>query len=245
MLNGIQNVISNPTFYNMTQSTATQMSIKTGLNSVARPGFILIDRNIDPHTKKFSATKEFLYQALSLAMYMGIIIPVFKKGTYKLAQKYFKDATVLKAFNSPDEFKAFKKLQNEQEKITKLAELSKKFITNPQDFKAFKKLSAEELAKETAKLQKQSKSTDVFTRENISSDSEDLANGVVEASSLLGTVIGLAIIAPFTATKLIHPILKACGVVKDEQPANVKNDQPQEIKNDNEVDSKKDDDDDD
>lgn len=245
MINGIQNVISNPTFYNMTQSTATQMSIKTGLNSVARPGFILMDGNIDPHTKKFSATKEFLYQALSLAMYMGIIIPVFKNGTYKLAQKHFKDAAVLKAFNSPDEFKAFKKLQDEQQKITKLAELSKKFITNPKDFKVFKKLSPEDLAKETEKLQKQSKSTDVFTRENISSDSEDLANGVVEASSLLGTVIGLAIIAPFTATKLIHPILKACGVVKDEPATNVKPDQPQEIKNDNEVDSKKDDDDDD
>lgn len=222
MINGIQNVISNPTFYNMTQSTATQMSIKTGLNSIARPGFILMDKNIDPHTKKFSATKEFLYQALSLAMYMGIIIPVFKKGTYKLAQKHFKDAAILKAFNSPDEFKAFKKLKEEQKKIDKLAELSQKFITNPKEFKAFRKLSAEELAKETEKLQKQSKSTDVFTRENISSDSEDLANGIVESSSLLGTVIGLAIVAPFTATKLIHPILKACGVAKDEPTANGK-----------------------
>ena len=109
MINGIQNVLANPTFYNITQGTATQMGIKTGLNSVARPGFILMDGNIDPHTKKFSATKEFLYQAISLAMYLGIIIPVFKKGAYKAAQKYFKDSAVFKAFNSPEEFKAFQK----------------------------------------------------------------------------------------------------------------------------------------
>ena len=86
MINGIQNIISNPTFFNMTQGTATQMGIKTSLNAVARPGFILLDKNIDPHTKKFSASKEFLYQALSIAMYLGVIIPVFKHGTYALAK---------------------------------------------------------------------------------------------------------------------------------------------------------------
>ena len=46
MINGIQNIISNPTFFNMTQGTATQMGIKTSLNAVARPGFILLDKNI-------------------------------------------------------------------------------------------------------------------------------------------------------------------------------------------------------
>ena len=59
MINGIQNVLANPTFYNITQGTATQMGIKTGLNSVARPGFILMDGNIDPHTKNSLLQKNF------------------------------------------------------------------------------------------------------------------------------------------------------------------------------------------
>lgn len=218
MINGIQNVLANPTFYNITQGTATQMGIKTGLNSVARPGFILMDGNIDLHTKKFSATKEFLYQIISLAMYLGIIIPVFQKGAYKAAQKYFKDSAVLKAFNSPEEFKAFQKL-TEEEKVKKLAELSKKVLHSPQEFKVFKKLSTEKLTEEMAKLKEKSGSGDVFTRRNIDKDNEDLAKGVIETSSLLGTIIGLAIIAPLTATKIIHPIMKAIGMDKGAEAA--------------------------
>ncbi len=223
---GIQNIISNPTFYNMTQGTATQMGIKTGLNSVARPGFILMDGDINPHTKKFSASKEFLYQAISLAMYLGIIIPVFQKGAYSLAQKHFKDSAVLKAFNNPEQFKAFKKL-TDSEKIQRLAELSKKVISNPEEFRAFKKLTPEQRTEEIAKLKAKSESSDVFTRKNITEEDESLANGIVETSSLFGTVIGLAIVAPLTATKLIHPILKGVGLDKTE-----KTEQTKEIEHD-------------
>lgn len=187
MLNGIQNIISSPTFYNMTQSTAAQMGIKTSLNSIGRPGFILMDNTIDSHTKKFSATKEFLYQIISLGLYMGIIIPVIKNGSYKLAKKYYKEEAVFKAFKNPSEFRSFKKLGTEGEKIAKLKELSE-----------------------------QSKNGDVFTRENISQDSEDLANGVVETSSLFGTILGLAVVAPLAASKLIHPIMGVLGFTKEE-----------------------------
>lgn len=188
----IQNIISNPTFYNATQGTVAQMTIKTGLNSVARPGFILLDKNIDPHTKKFSASKEFLYQAISLAMYLGIIIPVFKHGAYSLAKnKLFKDEAVFKAFPRPDEFKKFYKLGSEQEKLTKLGEISKA-------------------------------TGDTFSRANITEESEHLANGVIESSSLIGTILGLAVVAPLTATKAIHPILKAVGLVKEEPKQEVK-----------------------
>ena len=207
MINGVQNIISNPTFFNITQGTATQMGIKTSLNAIARPGFILMDKNIDPHTKKFSASKEFLYQALSIAMYLGVIIPVFKHGTYALAKnKLFKDEAVFKAFKTPDEFKKFFKLETEAEKLSKLSEISKK-------------------------------TGDTFTKENIiDNGGADLANGVIETSSLIGTIIGLAVIAPLTATKLIHPILKAVGLTKDE-PKNV------EIKHDHKDDDHDDNDD--
>lgn len=188
MLNAVQNIVANPTFYNLTQSTASQMAIKTSLNSIGRPGFILMDKKIDSHTKKFSATKEFLYQMISLGLYMGLIIPIFKKGSYKLAQKYYNNEAVFKAFNSPSEFKAFKKLKTEAEKISKLQELSS-----------------------------QSKTGDVFTRENITQDSEDLANGVIETSSLAGTILGLAVVAPLAASKLIHPILNGLGLTNAEK----------------------------
>lgn len=182
----IQNIITNPTFYNATQGTVAQMTIKTGLNSVARPGFILLDKNIDPHTKKFSSSKEFLYQIISLGMYLGIIIPIFKNGAYKAAKKMYKDEAVFKAFKSPDEFKKFFKLGSEQEKLTKLQEISKN-------------------------------TGDTFNRTNITEEGEHLANGVIESSSLIGTILGLAVVAPLTATKIINPVLKAVGLVKEEK----------------------------
>ena len=84
----IQNIIANPTFYNATQGTVAQMTIKTSLNAAARPGAILLDKNIDPHTKKFSASKEFLYQASSLLVYIALIVPIFKSNAFKIAKKY-------------------------------------------------------------------------------------------------------------------------------------------------------------
>lgn len=184
---GISSIVANQTFFNATQGTAAQMGIKTGLNAVARPGAILLDNDIDQHTKKFSASKEFLYQAISLAMYMLVIIPIFKKGAYKLAKKKFNNEAVFKAFDTPDKFKAYYKL-DEADKVKKLKELSQ--------------------------------NGDTFNRSNITEKSEHLANGVIETSSLIGTVLGLAVIAPLTATKAIHPILKAVGLVKDEPKAN-------------------------
>ncbi len=181
---GISSIVANQTFFNATQGTAAQMGIKTGLNAVARPGAILLDNDIDQHTKKFSASKEFLYQAISLAMYMLVIIPIFKNGAYKLAAKKFNDEAVFKAFKSPDKFKSYLKL-DEAGKVKKLKELSK--------------------------------NGDTFSRNNITEKSEHLANGVIETSSLIGTVLGLAVIAPLTATKAIHPILKAVGLVKEDE----------------------------
>jgi hypothetical protein len=195
MLNAVQNIIANPTFYQFTQGTAAQMGIKTSLNAIGRPTFILADKNIDSHTKKFSASKEFLYQAISLALYLGIIIPIFKKGAFTMAKKVFKDEAVFKAFKTPEEFKAFSKLSKE-EKVSQIAQI------NQQTGDTF----AYEIKEAGKDLTKNNR------HKIINTDSEDLANGVIESSSLIGTVLGLAIIAPLTASKLIHPILKAVGI---------------------------------
>lgn len=194
MMSGIQNIISSPTFYNFTQSTATQMSIKTGINAISRPGFILMDNNIDPHTKKFSAAKECLYQLTSLALFMALIVPIFKNGGYKLARKIFKDEGVFHIFEKPNDVKIFHKLPLEEKKA-KLPEFNEKIAQLNEGRKI--------------KLKK------------VKLESEQLANGVIETCSLVGSVVGLAIIAPITASKLIHPVMKKIEKMDDNKKVDI------------------------
>ncbi len=174
----IQNILSNPTLFNMTQSTATQVTIETCLKAAGRPSFILLDKQIDKDTKKFSAMKEFLYQMTCLGIYLALIIPVFKKGAFKIARKMFKDEAVFKAFKTPEDFLKFQKL-DEAQKIVKIEELNSKISTG-----------------------------DKFIRENIN---ENLAKGVIEGSSIFGSITGLAIVAPIVSHPLIHPVLNLLG----------------------------------
>lgn len=108
----------------MTQNTVTQITTETCLKAVGRPAFILADKKIDPQTKKFSATKELLYQLTCLGIYLSIIIPVCRKSAFKAAKKLFKDEKVFQAFKSTKEFSNFYKM-NENERLAKLAELNK------------------------------------------------------------------------------------------------------------------------
>ena len=62
MIQGILGALSNSNFVNLTQNTAQRVSIETTLKAVGRPGFILIDEDIDPKTNKYAATKEFFYR---------------------------------------------------------------------------------------------------------------------------------------------------------------------------------------
>ena len=125
----IGNILTNPALYNITQNTAAQVGIETGLKAVGRPGFIVLDNNIDPQTKKYSAMKELLFQLTCLAVSLGVVIPVFKKGSFNIARKMFKDEAVFKAFNTSADFKAFHVLSKD-EKLEKLAEINKNSNTN-------------------------------------------------------------------------------------------------------------------
>lgn len=84
MISVISKVITNPTLVSVAQNTNASVASETVLKSVGRPGFILIDNDIDPATKKYAAAKEFLYQATCLAIYMALVGPVFKTGHSKL-----------------------------------------------------------------------------------------------------------------------------------------------------------------
>ncbi len=123
MIGGIQNLISNPTLYNMTQSTVTQVTTETCLKAVGRPAFILGDKQIDSQTKKFSATKEFLYQLTCLGIYLSMIHQ-FKKASFSIGRKLFKDEAVFKAFKHPGEFMEYYKM-DEAAKSKRLEEINK------------------------------------------------------------------------------------------------------------------------
>ena len=45
----------------------------------------------------------------------------------------------------------------------------------------------------------------------------NLANGIIQGSSILGSVTGLAIVAPIVSHPMIHPILKAVGLTKHDE----------------------------
>ncbi len=181
MIGAVQNLISNPSLYNMTQSTITQITTETCLKAVGRPGFILMDNNIDPQTKKFSSTKEFLYQMTCLGIYLVAVMPLLKKYSFKVARKLCKE-DVFKAFDTASDFLKYHKM-DEAGKLAKLEEIN----TNL-------------------------KSGDKFVKSNID---EELGKGVTELTSIIGSVTGLAIVAPIASHPLIHPIMKFLGLDKN------------------------------
>ncbi|MDR1327214.1 MAG: hypothetical protein LBJ74_02270 [Heliobacteriaceae bacterium] len=170
MITAIQTAIANPALNSIAQSTTSALMIETGLKAVGRPSFILMDKDISPQTKKYAAVKELIYQGTCLIAYMALIVPVFKRGAFKLAQKgklLKNDTHLFKDFKNCDEF-----------------------------LKHHKKLSAED---KTAELEKYAP-----------------VKGLIEFGNIIGSVLGLAMIAPQVSHVTIHPILRALGMEKKE-----------------------------
>ena len=177
----IHSILTSPNIYNITQSTASQVSIETGLKAIGRPGFILIDPNIDKQTKKYSAMKEFLFQLTCFASSMAIVIPVFKKGSFNVARKLFKNEQVFKAFKNSSEFNKFYKLTPEG-KIQKLNQINLENGTN-------------------------------YKMEDIN---QNLAKGMIEGFSILGSILGLSALSPMISRPFVRPLLKKFGVNNNE-----------------------------
>ena len=176
----ISQILSSPALYNVTQATHAQVSIETGLKAIGRPSFILLDKNIDKETKKYSAMKELLYQLTCMVVSLLIVIPLFKKGSFGAARKLFKDEKVFKVFEKSDEFNKYYRL-SKAEKDAKLAEIAGKKgeAIDPKDI------------------------------------NEHLAKGVIETSSIMGSILGLSILSPIIARAIVRPTLKAIGLRKD------------------------------
>lgn len=195
MIKSIANIITNPTLVNVAQSTNGTVASKTIVNSIGRPGFILIDNNISPETKKFAATKEFLYQACCLAVYMAVIIPIFKKGGFKLAkEKIFKNTNGFEHFDNFREYIFYRKLADNSQKANRLASLEKTI--------SHKNCKVKDMYNNYLLNELNKDNPDKFVH----------VKGAVELSNLTGSIIGLAVIAPNVSQWLIHPFLKLLGM---------------------------------
>ena len=196
MIDKIAGALSATTFVNLAQNTAASVSIETTLKSIGRPGFILIDNDIDSKTKKYAATKEFFYQVICLAVYLAVIPPIFKAGSFRLGKKiYGKEHPEFYKFKNVKEYleyhKFAKKIYNDRK-----ASLSK--------IKSSKKFMHDGLRE------------DLLNNER--PETYDLIKGSVEAGTLVGSILGLAILAPEISHHLIHPIMKALHLDRESSP---------------------------
>ena len=193
MINGITNFLTSSTLSNIAQSTTASVSIETGMKAVGRPSFILADKKLDNNTKKYAATKEFLYQATCLATYMAIIIPIFKKGAFKLAKnKIMKNEAGFNMFKNANEYLDYKKL----------ASLSKESRMEALSSKKYKDLFTKEIKEELSTKDKP--------------EQYDMIKGVIEFGNIVGSVLGLAIFAPQVSHMIVHPVMKFLGMEKPE-----------------------------
>lgn len=200
MISAISKVITNPTLVNVAQNSDASVICKTTVNSIGRPGFILIDSNIDEDTRKFAATKEFLYQATCLAIYMTVIVPIFKKGGFKLAkEKIFKNTEGFEYFKNFKEYTHYRKLADNINVNNRLQTLNKDIpYKNCKVKDMYNPALLEELKKEVP-------------------NKFNSVKGAVDLSNIIGSVVGLAMIAPAVSQTLIHPVLRFVGLEKDDK----------------------------
>lgn len=192
MISALSKVITNPALVNIAQSTNGSVATKTAVNAVGRPGFILMDNNISLETKKFAATKEFLYQATCFLVYLALVVPVFKNGAFKVAKKYI--------YKGEEGFSKFK---------------------NAKEYLSYRKLAEKTMQNRTASLNKDH-SIDKFThdglRENLLNNKEpekyNKIKGAIELGNIIGSIVGLSILAPQVSNALIHPVLRFIGLEK-------------------------------
>lgn len=197
-MNVLGRVLTSNSLTSVTQNTNSQVVVETTLKAIGRPGFILIDNDIDHDTKRYAATKEFLYQATCLVVYAALIVPLFKNGAFKLAQKMFDSADVGK-FKSNKQYSRYLKLCE----------------TTPKN----RSLTLEKEIKGTANSQGTrtvvSEKYDQSILDELKKDEPNqfpVLKGAVELGNIVGSVFGLAIFAPQVSHAFIHPAMRFLGL---------------------------------
>lgn len=203
MISAISKVITNPTLVNVAQSADATMATKTTVNAIGRPGFIIIDKNIDSDTKKFAATKEFMYQASCLAIYMALIVPVFKAQAFKLAKNHlYKEMKSGKAVYEGgfEKFKSAKEFLDYRKFADKTIDVRKELLAKDKNLKKFNHDGLRE---------------DLLNNKNV--ELYPKIKGSIEFGSILGSICGLSILAPQVCNMFINPVLKLMGLKKKEK----------------------------
>ncbi len=202
MIGAVKNFLTSSQLASIAQNTTQSVAVETTLKSIGRPGFILIDNDIDSDTKQYAAAKEFLYQATCLAVYMALIVPVFKKGGFKLAKKYiFKDTEGFQHFKDVKEYMHYRKLTDNPSVNNRLKTLEKERLTDKTKIKdKYNETLQAELAKEKP-------------------EKFAYVKGAVELSNIIGSVLGLAILAPQVSHAFIHPALRFLGLEQKDKKA--------------------------
>lgn len=201
MINVLSKAITNPTLVNIAQNTDASVTTKTVVNAIGRPGFILVDNNIDLETKKFAATKEFLYQGTSLLVYMALIVPLFKKGGFKFAKNYiFKNSEGFEHFKNFNEYMHYRKHAGITNVNNRLKTLDKDILN--------KNCKVEDMYNETLLAELRKDKPDQF----------NTVKGAVDLCNIIGSVVGLSLLAPNVSQALIRPVLKIFGM--DRKPDN-------------------------
>lgn len=100
------NAITSNTASKLVQDSAFQVLSEGSLKAVARPAFTLVDKSASLEARKYSATKELIFQSVSMAMYFAIITTVFQKGGYKFLKNLpkFKKYEALNGINNIKDF---------------------------------------------------------------------------------------------------------------------------------------------
>lgn len=100
------NIITSNEASKWVQDSAFQVLSEGTLKAVARPAFTLADKSASLEARKYSATKELIFQSVSMAMYFAIITTVFQKGGYKFLKKLpkFQKYEALNGINNIKDF---------------------------------------------------------------------------------------------------------------------------------------------
>jgi len=225
MIGGIVNAISTPGFQNLIQNTTAQVSIETGLKAFGRPLFTLADKHADEETRKYSAAKELLYQVLCLGIYLAIIPAVFKKTGFKIFKGICEKANKMPEFLQKVSTKGGKEaiqacsisaFKNEKAllsvyKLGQMTKAERALAENSDDVAKLCKSVKENLV--------ESVNADDFIQKVMDAEKDSpffkqfyMAKGGMEISSIIGSVLGLTVLAPELSHLVLHPILHAVGL---------------------------------
>ena len=217
----ITNFLTNPSLVNLSQNTVARVSCETGMKAIGRPSFILIDKDVDSKAKGYSSMKEFLYQAICLGVYLTVIPLVFKRGMFALAKRgIFKNTKGFEHFKNSSDYLSYRKLASlDKSERANLFAGKVDESTNPKRMKSAEK-SLNKLTKSLKKFADRPVLYDALKNDK-NPEKYDMLYGAVEAGSYIGSLLGLAILAPEIGHHLIHPIMRAIGIEKKQAPLDI------------------------